>query len=69
MTFARDVTDLDHLRTVLLHQVEDLAYRLRRMERLAGTLTLKIRYPDFATITRAAPLPRKRSVCARWWLT
>lgn len=57
VTFARDVVDLEHLRTVLLHQVEDLACRLRHLDRCAGSLTLKIRYPDFRTITRAAPLP------------
>jgi len=55
-TFARDVSDLDHLRTVTLHQVEDVAYRLRRLQRYARTVTLKIRYPDFRTITRSTTL-------------
>lgn len=58
VTFAEDTGDLDYLRTVLIHQVEDVAYRLRRHELEARTVSLKLRDPDFNTITRSATLPR-----------
>jgi DNA polymerase-4 len=66
-TFAQDVSDLEHLRAVLLRQVEDVAYRLRRLDRCAGSLTLKIRSPDFHTITRAAPLAGPTQLTAPLW--
>ncbi len=56
-TFAEDVGDVEYLRTVLLHQVEDVAYRLRRHELFGRTVTLKLRSPDFVTVTRATTLP------------
>lgn len=56
-TFAQDVGDVEYLRTVLLHQVEDVAYRLRRQDLFGRTVTLKLRTPDFTTITRATTLP------------
>jgi DNA polymerase-4 len=67
VTFAQDVGDLEHLRAVVLHQVEDVAYRLRRMDRYAGTVTLKIRYPNFRTITRAISLPAPTQLTEPLW--
>jgi DNA polymerase-4 len=51
-TFAVDITDKDILLDVLLHQVEDVAQRLRLKELEARTITLKLRYGDFRTMTR-----------------
>ena len=56
VTFPEDIADRDTLRRVLLHQMEDVAGRLRRHGLFARTVTLKIRYADFTTITRAASL-------------
>ncbi len=67
ITFARDVSDLDHLRTVVLHQVEDVAYRLRRHHLFASTVTLKLRYPEFRTITRAGALPEPTQGTQALW--
>jgi len=55
-TFENDLTDLDQIRAVLLGQVEQVARRLRTKERAARTITLKIRFGDFETITRAHTL-------------
>lgn len=52
-TFADDLTDPEAVRAVLLGQVDDVGRRLRAHGRLAGTVTLKIRYGDFETITRS----------------
>ncbi len=56
VTFAVDVEDREYLRAVLLDQTDHVALRLRRHNRLARTVTLKIRTPDFTTITRNSTL-------------
>lgn len=57
-TFGEDLRDPEHVRPALLAQVEDVARRLRRHGLRARTVTLKIRYGDFETITRARTLER-----------
>ena len=56
-TFPRDVTDPPRL----LEELERLAVRvgrgLSRMARAGRTVTLKLRYADFTTITRSRTLP------------
>ncbi len=52
-TFATDINDKDILLGVLLNQVEDVAQRLRMNDSEARTITLKLRYGDFRTITRS----------------
>ena len=56
-TFDRDVLDLDFLRDKLQEQVESMAELLRERQWLARTITLKVRYQDFQTITRSRTLP------------
>ncbi len=56
VTFPVDIKDREYLRAVLLDQTDHVALRLRRHNRLARTVTLKIRTPDFATITRRSTL-------------
>jgi DNA polymerase-4 len=56
-TFAHDVEDLAYLRGVLLGQTEHVAGRLRQHDLVARTVTLKIRSPEFVTITRRSTLP------------
>jgi DNA polymerase-4 len=55
-TFSRDIADADHLREILNHLADKVARRLRAAGLLAGTLTLKARYPDFTTHTRSLTL-------------
>ena len=52
-TFAHDVQDAQNVRDVLLAQCEHVGTRLRRHGLRAGTVTVKIRYGDFETITRS----------------
>ncbi len=52
-TFAVDVAELDELRRVLLQQTEQVARRLRRHGRKARTVTIKLRYGDFTTLSRS----------------
>jgi DNA polymerase-4 len=55
-TFEVDVESAEDVRVVLLSQVEAVGRRLRRHAVRARGVTVKIRYGDFETITRAATL-------------
>lgn len=55
-TYARDIRDIDVLRASLRGYAESVGGDLRRMVRRARTLTLKVRYGDFTTITRSRTL-------------
>jgi len=53
VTFETDVSDAEILRRELLRQADAVAVRLRRGGWVARTVVLKLRYSDFATITRS----------------
>lgn len=55
-TFGHDLEDRDAVRDVLLEQTEAVARRLRRHQLAARSVTVKIRFGDFQTITRSATL-------------
>ncbi len=57
-TFAEDIGDLRVLRRALLKMSEDVATQLRKKGKCARTVVLKMRYPDFRTITRQVTLPQ-----------
>jgi len=57
VTFPVDIADQEHLRSVILEQIEQVTRRLRHHGLVARTVTLKIRYGDFSTITRRETLP------------
>src|SRR5262249_54444977 len=52
-TFDRDLTDLSQIREEVDRMARDVARWLSRKERLARTVTIKVRYDDFTTITRS----------------
>lgn len=52
-TFDMDLTELSAMDRVLVGQADRLADRLRRAGFVAHTITLKVRYPDFTTVTRS----------------
>ncbi len=56
-TFERDVLDTHALEDSLREQAEEVAASLREMVRPGKTITLKVRYADFRTITRSKTLP------------
>lgn len=56
-TFERDLTDVDTLEGVIGRLSELAARRARRQALAARTVTLKLRQPDFTTLTRRKTLP------------
>ncbi len=56
-TFAADLSDEEVAKAVLMAQAEGLGYRLRTEGLLAKTVSIKLRYADFSTITRDRTLP------------
>ena len=52
-TFSKDIQRLDELEKILFELVEDVCSTLRRKGWKAKTVTLKLRYSDFSTLTRA----------------
>lgn len=56
-TFDRDTTDVIKLKAIILAMAENLAFQLRRGEKLTSCVTLKIRYSDFNTYTLQKRIP------------
>jgi DNA polymerase IV len=56
-TFNEDTADANQLEATLMRLSEMVARRLRESNFYARTIQLKLRYKDFATITRAHTLP------------
>ncbi len=55
-TFGHDLAEADAVRDVLLEQTEAVARRLRKHNLAARSVTVKIRFGDYETITRSATL-------------
>ena len=55
-TFAMDIVDRDELETALLKLAVDVGRRLRKEAFRGKTVTLKVRYDDFRTVTRSQTL-------------
>lgn len=51
-TFHENISDLDALYSELVRLTEQNAYDLRSDDKLTGCVTVKIRYPDFETVSR-----------------
>jgi len=66
-TFERDTLDIDRLRNVLLGQTESVAIRLRRQHLAARTVTVKLRFSDFRTVTRRTTLDVATDIGAELW--
>ena len=63
-TFERDTTDTVMLNQLIVSMTEKLAYELRRQEKLASCLTVRIRYSDFRNERRGfMRLPPKPVFC------
>jgi DNA polymerase IV len=52
-TFATDLDDHDALRATIRHQADTVARRSRQSSLVGRTVTLKVRYADFTTLTRS----------------
>ena len=57
-TFPYDLTDADEMRTVLTVMTDRVGARLRQENLAAWTITLKLRYGNFQTLTRQRKLAR-----------
>jgi DNA polymerase-4 len=64
-TFPRDVSDRAALEQEVRRMAERVGSRLREHHLAGRTVTLKVRFPDFRTITRSATLPEAFDVTAQ----
>ncbi len=58
-TFARDVRDDQVLESTLQELAAEVARNLHKSELAGSTIKLKIRWPDFTTLTRQVSLPQR----------
>ncbi|MFY0688416.1 MAG: DNA polymerase IV [Cyclobacteriaceae bacterium] len=56
-TFDRDTIDVGKLKGILTAMTENLAFQLRRGQKLSGCITVKVRYSDFNTYTQQHRIP------------
>jgi DNA polymerase-4 len=56
-TFEADTVDLRLLEATLCRLAERAGYALRRLRMTAGTVSIKLRYADFQTISRSRTIP------------
>ena len=56
-TFDRDTTDVVKLKAIMLAMAENLAFQLRRGQKLTSCVTVKVRYSDFNTYTLQNRVP------------
>lgn len=66
-TFEADVIDPQAVRDVMLGQAEQVGARLRRHRLRTRGVTVKIRFGEFKTITRAGALPAPTDLTADVW--
>lgn len=56
-TFNKDTIDVVKLRTTIFAMAENLAFQLRRGNKLASCVSVKIRYSDFSTYSKQLKIP------------
>ncbi|WP_461587430.1 DNA polymerase IV [Winogradskyella sp.] len=56
-TFGQDTTNMHKLKGLVIAMAENLAYQLRRGNKLTACVTFKIRYSDFQTYTQQKRIP------------
>jgi DNA polymerase-4 len=56
-TFDKDTIDVVKLKGILIAMTENLAYQLRRGEKLTACISVKIRYSDFNTYSKQLRIP------------
>ncbi|WP_369998637.1 DNA polymerase IV [Winogradskyella sp.] len=56
-TFGQDTTNVHKLKGLVIAMAENLAYQLRRGNKLTACVTFKIRYSDFQTYTQQQRIP------------
>lgn len=66
-TFHDDIADPEELRSILLAHIEHVARRLRKNGLVCRTLSLKLRRPDFSTLSRSTTFDRATDDTATLW--
>jgi DNA polymerase-4 len=56
-TFGKDTIDMIKLKTTIFAMAENLAFQLRRGDKLTSCIAVKIRYSDFNTYTKQINIP------------
>jgi len=56
-TFEENVYDIEFLMSEIVRMTEKICFDLRREAKVAGCVTIKLRYPDFETTSRQASIP------------
>jgi DNA polymerase IV len=56
-TFHENVLEVEFLMAEIVRMVEKVCFELRKEEKVAGCVTIKLRYPDFETTSRQASIP------------
>jgi DNA polymerase-4 len=56
-TFEENVSDIEFLLAEIVRMTEKICFELRKEEKVAGCVTIKLRYPDFETNSRQASIP------------
>ena len=66
-TFAENLSDREAIESILLGEVEQVSERLRRSGARARTVTVKIRFGDFETISRSRTLREPTDLTMLIW--
>ncbi|WP_031426094.1 DNA polymerase IV [Flavimarina sp. Hel_I_48] len=56
-TYGQDTTDIQKLKTTIHAMAENLAFQLRRGNKLTSCITVKVRYSDFQTYSKQLKIP------------
>ncbi|MBU2997958.1 DNA polymerase IV [Cellulophaga baltica] len=56
-TFDKDTTNMTLLRTTITAMAENLAYQLRRGDKLTACISVRLRYSDFQTYSKQIKIP------------
>ena len=56
-TYTKDTIDIKKLKETIFAMAENLAYQLRKGDKLAATISVKIRYSDFNTYSKQIKIP------------
>jgi len=56
-TFEENISDIEFLMSEIVRMTEKICFELRKEEKVAGCVTIKLRYPDFETTSRQASIP------------
>jgi DNA polymerase-4 len=56
-TFDKDTTNAELLQNMLVAMIDTLAFDLRKLQKVAGCITIKLKYSDFQTHTFQASIP------------